>query len=148
MKVAIKFSTDPYDVEQGLELVIFRAQMIRDVYFHEHEIRPPLEKFINEPLERGHEEGRFWVYRQGTFIDAYLLQHGELFVGHALTTELNDSPEPTFEGYHHVKTLLLQGGGLLAPVGSEIRYSLRDQKEALKKLWKTALYEDIEGFND
>lgn len=145
MKIAIKFNVDDYDLAQGLEQVIFRSQMIRDVYFHEHEIRPPLDKFINEPLERGHEEGRFWVYRQGTFLDSYIFEHGELYVGHALITELDESPPPTFEGYHHVKTLLLQGGGSLAPIGTNVRYSLREQKEALKKLWKTALYEDIEG---
>lgn len=140
MRIAIKFDSTTGDFHDGMEMVLFRAQMLRDVYYHEGDVRPSLDKFINEPLTRP--DGQmFWVYRQGTFFPNYLFRRRELFVGYAFTKDLDESPEPTFEGYHHVPTLLLQGGGMLATKPDE-RFTMREQQENFEWLHRTSMYEE------
>lgn len=136
MQIAFKFDEDPEDIAEGRETVLFRAQMLRDVYYHEGDPVPSLEDFIMKPLSRPNGQF-FWVYRQGTYIPTSIFNHDELYAGYALTAELEESPEPTFEGYHHIQTLSLEGGGKLS-MKSEVRYSWRQQRFHLEELLNLA----------
>ena len=141
MRLAIQFDSDREDNEVGQELVIFREQMFRDVYYHEQDPRPSFEDFISKPLTRPNDEF-FWVYRQGTFIDSHYLWNENLYVGYASTMDLDASPVPTFEGYHHIKSLSLDGCGRIA-IGTNTRYTLQQQIQHLEHLYKTSMYEDV-----
>lgn len=137
MKFAFQANQLPEMKEEGKETVLFRAQMMIDVYYHEQDPMPSLEDFIYNPLRRPEGTEGFWVYRQGTFIDAHVFRHGLLYVGEALTAELDASPEPTFEGYHHVPTLFLEAGGKFNFAETE-RYTLRQQREIMEGLYNIA----------
>lgn len=132
MQIAVKFNEDENDVQDGVEMVIFRAQMLRDVYYHESEPIPPLPDFLNDPLQRNGGQ-KFWVYRQGTYLPNYVFFGGELFVGHALKADL-DHMEPTMEGYSHVTKLWLAMGGKLSTV-DRTHYTLREQQQFLRDLY-------------
>ena len=133
MQLALKFEEDPVDLSAGIETVVFRKQMLVDVFFHEREPMPTLQDFLTEPLERMTEDNEgWWVYRQGTYIPSYVFRTGELYVGHALTDDLNKS-EVTTEGYHHVPVLFLNSGGLIS--NTDKRYTAREQNENLTRLY-------------
>jgi hypothetical protein len=132
MKLAFKFNELEEDITEGKETVLFRAQMLRDVYRHEGDTLPDVDDFISEPLTRSNGL-KFWVYRQGTYIDSSVIFSDEIYVGHAFTSELNASPEPTLEGYHHIDTLFLQFGGKLS-VSPGVRYTAIQQLEYLEEL--------------
>lgn len=125
MKVAFKFGPNDAYCEEGYEPVIYRAQMLRDVYYHEGDPLPNLVEFLNGTATRPNDQD-FWVYRQGTFIDSYLIEHGELYIGAAKTSDLDASPKPTFEGYHHVPTMQFGGGGKFS-IGNGENYLTRRQ---------------------
>ena len=139
MQLALKFEEDPQDTADGFETVIFHAQMLRDVYGHENEELPEFEEFLRTPRERKGEE-KFWVYRQGTFFDSSKTYDNQLYVGHALIDELNQS-EVTHEGYHHIPTLFLENGGRISFTAA--RYSSLGQR-----IHMLSLYTDIEKFKE
>jgi hypothetical protein len=133
MKLAFKIDEDKYDIEDGRETVLFSIQMFRDIYQHEHDPLPSLDDFIHKPLSRP--DGQmFWVYRQGTFINRSVFEHGGLFAAHTYKAQLDASPEPTFEGYHHVPTLELEAGGKF-DLYQRGRFTFNEQRDALRRLY-------------
>lgn len=132
MKIAVKFAPDAENLADGEELVLFRAQMLHDVFFHEAEPLPSLEDFLHKPMSRANDE-KFWVYRQGTYIRSYIFTLGDLYVGRAKTVELDASRE-SIEGYHHVNTLDLNAGGKLGAIDSTTRFTALEQLQAFTDL--------------
>lgn len=112
MRIAIKFSdNDTFEsLYPGYEAVLYRKQMLVDVFHHEYEPLPSFEDFLSDKgVTRGRDE-KFWVYRQGAFLDEGNILHGALHIGYAKTEDLDASPEPNFEQYHHVPTMIFGGG--------------------------------------
>jgi hypothetical protein len=105
MKVAIKFDRFG-DEEDGMELAFATRQMFVDIYVHERDTLPQLEMLESEWITRPDNE-MFWVYRQGTFIDVDRL--ASVYVVKVKIKDLDAEPI-TFEGYHHVPTISLEGG--------------------------------------
>ena len=91
---------------EGEEIVLFQSQMLVDVYHHEGDPYPDLEKFSTEWLTRPN-GGEFWVYRQGTFLPNYLLRSDRLYVAWAKTSDLDNSEE-SLEHYWHIPTISLE----------------------------------------
>lgn len=132
MQLAVKFASDSEDLVYGEELVLFRAQMLHDVFIHEAEPLPSLEDFLHTPMIRANDE-KFWVYRQGTYIRSYVFTLGDLYVGRAKTVELDASQE-SIEGYRHVNTLDLNAGGKLGAIDSNTRFTALEQLQAFTDL--------------
>lgn len=118
---------------EGKETVLFRAQMLFDVYVYERDPLPSLDEFLDNPLRRPN-GNHFWVYRQGTFLDAHIWRNIQLYAGEAFTAELDASQGPTVEGYHHVPTLFLDAGGEFNFAARHV-YTPREQQEHLKTLY-------------
>ena len=137
MQFAFRTNQLPEMKEEGKETVLFQAQMLIDVYFHEGDPMPSLDDFIHEPLRRPEGTEGFWVYRQGTFVDAHIWRHAKLYAGEALTAELDASPEPTFQGYHHVQTLFLDAGGKF-DIAERHLYTFREQRAHMATLYDIA----------
>lgn len=142
LQVAVFFTSDEYDIAEDIEWVLCRPQMLTDVFYHEHDPLPSFEDFKYRWLTRPNDQ-KFWVYRSGTKLDTYILDgRVETIVLQAKKSEL-DADQASGEGYHHVKSISLDGAHPFHISGRQP--NLREQAKFIEDLYERfkAQIEDV-----